>query len=312
MPICEGEEAVMIPLAIPTPNHFQRDTILGAGASDNTLIAQPFSYPVFGRYEGGGDVATGEKELGKTSLCTSLQVHAMLGNLVAIKGGAPTPVGEAVDKETLYQHFVRGELLLTVKNRRKEWLRHLRKTIDMQPADARSGFAHYAPQLAVDVQALPEFEFTGLGMMLVSRPLYAALIAAEGQTTSDGYWEGEEFVPESCTAREELTRYAQKQESVPAARARNSEGYVAELMRSNFYPQNEMLGFLVLEEAQKGSEIARELWVSFMLFAAAMSGLRKQWSPQAGAGRSSGLYETEHLYSVVHQHMDKQLHAYAG
>jgi hypothetical protein len=68
MPICEGEEAVMIPLAIPTPNHFQRDTILGAGASDNTLIAQPFSYPVFGRYEGGGDVATGEKELGKTSL----------------------------------------------------------------------------------------------------------------------------------------------------------------------------------------------------------------------------------------------------
>jgi hypothetical protein len=73
-----------------------------------------------------------------------------------------------------------------------------------------------------------------------------------------------------------------------------------------------MLGFLVLEEAQKGSEIARELWVSFMLFAAAMSGLRKQWSPQAGAGRSSGLYEAEHLYSVVHQHMEKQLHAHAG
>ena len=307
MPICEGEEAVMIPLAIPTPNHFQRDTLLGKGASDNNLIAQPFSYPVFGRYEGNGDVTAAENDLGKEVLLTSLKVHAMLGDLVTNKSGARAPVGENVNEERLYEYFVQGELLLSVKNTRKQWLKHLRKTISELPEDAKAGASHYAPQLAVDVDALPDFELTGLGMMLVARPLYTALVQAEGQTTSDGYWEGEEFVPHTGTFREELTRHTQMRGGLAATRAHNAEGYVADLMSRNLYPGNGAFGLLTLEDAQKGNEVARELWVSFMLFASAMSGLRKQWSPQAGAGRSSGLDEAGHLYSVVHKHMGEQL-----
>lgn len=305
MPIHEGEEAVMIPLAILAQNHFQRDTLLGAGASSNKLIAKPFSYPVFGRYRGSGDIEAAENDLGKRLLLDiSLKLHAKLGGLVTNKGGAPTPVPETISEKRLYEHFARGELLMSEPNTRKEWLKHLHKTVSSVPANERSGFSHYEAQLAINLDTLPDTELTGLGMMLVARELYDALVEAEGQRESSGYWEAGNYVAHAGTFRGELARYARGQGSSDSL---DGEDYVQELMFETFYSGNNVPATLLLQNAQKGSEAARDFWVSFMLFSSAMSGLRKQWVPQAGAGNSSGLDEAGDLYAIVHKHMGKKL-----
>jgi hypothetical protein len=308
MPIHEGEEAVMIPLAILTQNHFQRDTLLGVGASSNKLIAKSFSYPVFGRYRGNGDVEAVENDLGKKWLQDiSLMLHAKLGVLVTNKSGAQTSVPKTVSNERLYEYFARGELLMSEPNTRKEWLKHLHKTINSVPPEERGGFSHYEAQLAINLDSLPDAEITGLGMMLVARELYDALVEAEGNREISGYWEGGDFVADPGTYRDELTRYAQVQKKSGTSDSQGDEDYVQELMFETFYAGNNAPATLLLQEARKGSEIAREFWVSFMLFSSAMSGLRKQWVPQAGAGNSNGLDEVADLYAIVHKHMGKKL-----
>lgn len=334
LPIRAGTPVVLIPLVVKQHDFLARDTLAGCGSTANDLIAQPLALPIYGTYNDYGGVDTPGSDEGQQFFVSLLRLLASRGELMHNRNGDPRPLANVNDR-TL-DKFNAGELLLQVDNTRKQWLLDLKKTID--GAKDKSGFSHYADQLKVDPQTLPDHFLFALGFMLVPRALYDSLCESEGAEKAFGYFdEGKrKMVTYDGNRAAELSTMCSlspKQKTVVTALAKMRDVFGADddkdglsakgmsaaatqmlLQQANrlnrecfFY--SEAAGMAVNAAASQDNRQALSLWVNFMLFVQAMRAMRKQWTPQAGAGDSNGLEYSARLYEATHAFVAKELAA---
>lgn len=331
LPIRERTPVVLFPLVVKQQDFLARDTLSGSGSSENDLIAQPLSLPLYGTYDGYGGAETDPASPGHRYLLEQLTKLASAGRLMHAGNGNPKPVKKVSD--STLDRFRAGELLVKVPNERKEWLAELRKTIDAQ-AD-KSGFSHYEEQLKVDPATMPDHVLLGLGYMLVPRALFDELCRIQGSKPAYGYFDEAKhtMVTFEGTRAQELTAFC----SVTKDQRSTLAKFFAEMTevfrgeKSGLDAQVLTTGMLLNARRQVGTlnahrlywgdaadpavhdstlnddQAARELWVAFHLFCEAMGELRRQWTPQAGAGSSQELYESAALYAAANNFVAQAL-----
>ena len=57
LPIKEGDRVVLVPLVVKNHDFLSRSPLSGSGSVDNDLIAQPFTLPLLGAYNGYGGIS---------------------------------------------------------------------------------------------------------------------------------------------------------------------------------------------------------------------------------------------------------------
>lgn len=345
LPITEGERIVLIPLVIKPHDFLARDSLAGGGACAHDIIAQPFSVPLFGAYDSVGGIVLDEGQLGTACLLKVFEGMVERGRLMRTPSAKPVPVTEA--NIELLEEMMRRELIYQVKNPRKEWLAQLHETYASLAPDEKRGMDHYKPQMEVDINTLPDALDMGLGAMLVHEELYLALADKAGQDEAYGYWDDKknELVEFKGTRRAELENFvtlapemkervlttskeleafydqnpsdpSRTPEEIQRHRQRVLEIFVLASVQQASRISEDLLFFSsganhALREAAFGDTTeGRDLWVNFILFSAAIISLRKLWTPQAGAGSSSGLGEFHELYKVQHEFVGKTLDAF--
>lgn len=331
LPIQAGTPVVLFPLVIKQHDFLARDTLAGTGSTSNDLVAQPFALPLFGNYDSYGGVEGDETEPGHRYFQELLEQLVADGTLMHTGNGNPKSV-KKVTASTM-DKFRAGELLVKVRNDRKEWLQTLKRTIDQEKD--KSGFSHYEEQLKVDPATLPDYHLFALGYMLVPRVLFDELCRVQGAKKAYGSFDEAkgEMVEFNGTRAEELTAMC----SVTAPQRSTLKKFFADMVaaigdsKSGMNAQTLTTGMLlnarrqvgklnshrlyygdaadpaVRDSAMDDNQAARQLWVSFHLFAEAMDQMRKQWTPQAGAGNSSGLEESAELYAVANAFVTRAL-----
>lgn len=332
LPIISGQRIVAIPLVVKQHDFLARDSLAGSGACDNDLIAQPFALPVFGEYDDYGGIKLDDNQPGVAYLTKAFQALVKAGRLLKHPNGKPVPVKKASDE--LLDELMRRELLVNVPNQRKAWLKKLHELYASLPLEQQKGMGHYKAQMEVDPATLPDDIPFGLGVMFVPEALYLSLADAVGAEGAYGYYDHDEdvMVAFKGTRRDELSQMATLDGEGKAKLDKMTQ--MLDVHGAEFSEEQKALllstvSSLALQYAHKTSGrcfffddavsaalsdlvvndngAARTLWVDFILFHSAMNAMRKQWTPQAGAGMSSGLYETHTLYQVANDFMSQTL-----
>lgn len=337
LPILAGDRVVAIPLVIKQHDFLSRDSLAGSGCSSNDVIAQPFALPVAGEYDDYGGIRLDGGQDATTYLNALFEKLVKTGRLMTHPSGKPTPVKKV--KKDLFELLTRRELLVTVPNQRKAWLKTLRETYDALPADQQQGMSHYKAQMEVDPDTLPDTDLFGLGIMLVPEALYLSLADAVGAEDAYGHYDhtNDKLIEFTGDRRGELGNLATLD---PDAKAKivqlnamldrpdvDFEPEQREYLRSVMGPSllTHALGMsrdcfffdaavssALQDISINDSAAARKLWVDFMLFRTAMNGMRKHWTPQTGAGSSCGLYDTHKLYKVANDFVSQALTRYSA
>ncbi len=327
LPIREGERIALYPLVIKQLNFENRSSLTGHGATDNDLVAQPLSMPIFGEYDDYGGVKA-EKQLGVDMLKQTLQQYADDDVLFVSR-----PARKKIKKvtEQVLETFYEGGLYLEVPNTTKQWIANLQKTVNETPEGERGGFSHYDRYLKQDLTKLPDSLTYGFGVMMVCEPLFKDVVQAQGALESDGWFDhrAKKLVKYGDTERAELVNRATLSEDslkkVETARAdfakldTPDEGdsilsaskmvesmvlYSRALHESNTALYATDLPDQLLSQAMLAQDAKYiDLWADNVLFCRAMQSLRKQWVPQTGAGSQAGLYEYGTLYRAVSKFM---------
>ena len=212
LPIKEGDRVVLVPLVVKNHDFLSRSPLSGSGSVDNDLIAQPFTLPLLGAYNGYGGISFDDDQPGAAYFMQALQEWARQGMLMRICSGEPVavkPDGYISTKpaDELLDILVQGEFLVNVPNQRKAWLQHLHETYASLPSENKAGFSHYQAQMKVDPKTLPDFESVALGVMFVPESLYLSLASVVGEEPSYGQWDEEkvEMVEFKGTRAQELS-----------------------------------------------------------------------------------------------------------
>jgi hypothetical protein len=339
LPITDGQRVAVIPLVVKQQDFFERDTLAGSGSTSNTIIAEPFSLPLFGVYDGYGGVKLDKNQLGTAYLTEQFTGLVTTGKLLEQPGGTPKPVKRVTRK--MFERLLDRELLVSVPNIRKMGLEMLRESYDEMSSEARKGMTLYKDQLAVDLSSIPDTLEFALGAMLVPEALYQSLVAVAGADESFGYYDDtkKRVVAHKGGRRSELLREvtmspAQKKKVAAAVDQALADGraeglppptdkdraeltrlalfrvkhYIARLNEGSFF-YGDSGEQAVAASLLQDDEQARTLWVDFMLFVSAMNAMRKHWAPQAGAGSSCALYEVDKYYRATHQFVGEALAA---
>jgi len=335
LPIRAGDRVAVIPLTVHQPDFLARDSLAGSGSTGNDIIAKPFALPVFGEYDDYGGVHLDEGQVGVQYADAVFQHLVKAGRLLVHPNGKPT----AVDKvpKDVFSLLTRRALLLSVPNQRKAWLKNLHEMYAATPDDQKATLSHYAAQMEVDPDTLPDGLVFGLGVMYVPEALFLSLANAVGNEEAYGHYDRteEKLVEFKGNRRGELENMVTLTDEGKKQLAKMDEmlampdnslddkdkAYIRELVprsllrhaqevsqECTFFPQSV---FAALNDiAVHGNAEARALWVNFMLFQSAMIGMRKHWTPQTGAGSSCGLYETHHLYKAANEFVSQSLTRY--
>lgn len=339
LPITAGDRVVLIPLIVKQPDFLARDNLGGTGSASNDCIAQPFSLPIAGTYDDYGGIEADETQPAFKYLLQALQ-HWMEDDeaLVRIKSGKPHPV-KTVNADLLSE-LMQGELQVLVRNSRKAWLQSLHETYAEMSDEEKPGFSHYLPQMEVDPATLPDRLGFPLAGMFVPESLYEELVKFEGGNDVVGYWDDKSstLVKLGDTRRQELEQQislSQVQRNKLSEARKAFEQAVADeeldadivepllkmlplqampnavRLNGEYFFDGEAADAAVLDSGVRDDAAARKAWVDFMLFACAFYAMRKQWTPQAGAGSQCGLYETAGLYRITQTFMAQALKRYA-
>lgn len=337
LPIFAGDRVVAIPLVVKQHDFLSRDSLTGSGSSSNDVIAQPFALPVVGKYNDYGGVALDDDQLGVTYLNDLFGKLVKTGRLMTHPSGKPTPVKKV--KDDLFEQLTRRELLVTVPNMRKAWLKKLHETYASLPDDQKKGMSHYQAQMEVNPDSLPDTELFGLGVMFVPESLYLSLADTVGAEEAYGHYDHAEdkLVEFKGDRRGELDNLAtlgeegkaqivqmnamlerpdadlkeEHREYIRSILPKTLLRHALEMSMDGFY-FDAAVSAALNDMALNDNAAARKLWVDFMLFRSAMNGMRKHWTPQTGAGSSCGLYETHKLYKVANDFVTQALVRYAG
>lgn len=335
LPITNGARVVLFPLVVKQQDFMARDALTGSGCTDNNLIAQPLALPIYGTYDGAGGISVEDGDLGLQYLGEML--HELTDRGVVLREKNANPVVLKKLSKDFLDELVRGRLLITVPNVRKQWLENIKMTIAEHGDGSGKGFEHYQAQLAVDPATMPDSNLFALGGMMVPRDLYDDLCAAIGAEGAYGYFDEKkkELVTFAGSRAAELQHFANV---TPEHRVRVTEALKqfaagvasGELTEAQGKMVREQLPLACVTQAletqhhhlfyqRTGKDAltasvlsddvaARSLWTHMMLFASAMSAMRKQWTVQAGSGNSYGLEEgTAALYQVTANFLNKAL-----
>jgi hypothetical protein len=337
LPIIAGDRVVAIPLVVKQHDFLSRDSLAGSGSCDNDVIAQPFALPVAGVYDDYGGVKLDDGQEAVAYLNALFEKLVKTERLMTHPSGKPTPVKKV--KKDLFELLTRRELLVTVPNARKGWLKQLHETYASLPADQKKGMSHYKAQMEVDPDTLPDTVLFGLGIMMVPEALYLSLADTVGAEDAYGHYDHakDQLIEFKGIRRGELANLATLDEDGKTKIVHMNEmlerpdvdfkpehrEYIRSILPPTLLPHalemsmncfffDAAVSAALKDIAANDSAIARKLWVDFMLFRSAMNGMRKHWTPQTGAGSSCGLYETHKLYKVASDFVSQALTRYTA
>lgn len=327
LPICRGERVALIPVLVKQHDFLARDTVLGSGAVENNLFAHPASFPVFGGYDGAGGISIDGQDVGRKHFLSLLQTLVSEKRLMDSGDDARPVEVTRFDEDEVFETLSRGRLLVKMPNQRKNWLVEMRTLYEGLPDEQKGSMSHYLPQMEADTSSMPDFLLFGLGTMMVPAQLYAALAEVEGRKTVEQVWDADlkDYREANLSARQALKATCTLSGEMRATYTRHRE-----LVEANFngeelhtllrYTQSIFVrpalaaceGCLLFPHPAYGAvvaaafeqdEVARQLFVDFILFSRAVASMRKQWATQTGGGNSAGLDASRDLYRVVAGHM---------
>lgn len=337
LPIAQGRSVVMIPLVCKPQDHLARDTIAGSGSSDNTILAQPLSLPLRGKYDGGGGIERNKDDVGQAYLAAALRGYVEQKRLYKLKSAEPV-VCKNLPRDYM-ELLSAGDLLIMTPNPRKQWLQELRKLYD--ESDNKQGLSHYEAQLKVDPNTLPDMLPMPLSLNFVSATLYDALTQKVGTGESYDQWNEEKQKLETFNGNRaaqlqaELTLKPAVKKKIDLAMAAfdndantildlkdksmpsEMKELVLVLQTRNAVPQAFKRAqeiyfaphgaqFALKDAVMHGNQAVRDELAGFDMFTSAMARMRKQWVPQAGAGNSNNLQDdgSRELYALTGQFID--------
>ncbi len=332
MPIVDGTPVVFFPLVVHQQDFLARDTLAGIGSVSNNLIAQPLSLPIHGTYCGYGALQAVSGDRGLEYLREFLARLVKNGRLLKLHNAHPVPVSEL--STNFMQDLCAGDFLLRVHNSRKSWLMELKKLV--AKSDNKAGLSHYADQLKVDPATLPDTLDLALSAMLVPQTLYEQLCASAGAAPGHETYDedSQEVVCFQGNRQAQLSQYCNISDAERAelhaefaeydARNEVDPGLASAMqMLKQVYPlkfakraqevQKEVFFITACTDSALRACIAdndiaaRALWVSMMLFVGVLATMRKQWSPQTGAGSSATAKDAAGFYQVTIDYMRQQL-----
>lgn len=341
LPIVEGRPVVMIPLILKTPDYLARDTIAGGGSSANDVLAQPLSPPLRGTYNGGGGISPSKQDKGQPYLEETLRAYVETGRLYKLKSAEPV-VCKKLPSDYMAL-LSAGDLLVMTPNPRKGWLESLRKvydeTEDKKSMSHYKAQLKVDPATLPDMLPMP----LALNLVSATLYDALAHKVGMGQSFDRwNEAKGKTDVFKGNRAKQIESDFALKPAAKKkiemaitavgerAARILEGDEEAAALMTPEQMKKMEgRLTYLLLKKevptlfesaerqyfAPHGATAAikdammnddtslRDELVKFDLFSCAMDQMRKQWVPQSGAGRSSGLEEpsTRELYELTGQ-----------
>lgn len=324
-----------LPLILKPQDPLARDTISGSGSSNADTIAQPLSLPLRGVYNGSGGIDRADNECGQTFLEAALQGYVGEKRLYKLVSAEPVQC-KTLPKDFL-QQLVQGDLLVMTPNPRKAWLTELHK--QYKKSKNKDGMSHYLPQLKVKPEDLPDHLVMPLALTLVPTTLYEALAQNIGRGESYDRWDDKtnktiEFngtrqeqlqadltmspdhrhkfdmmlaaVEEDLASRDGVAPNLKERDAMRntlrTVMAQGNSPAATEGARALYFAPKGVLAAMEAAIVDDNADVREEL-IKFSLFSSAFVKMRKQWTPQTGAGSSSGLEEstTRELYEITGQ-----------